>query len=226
MKRLIASFKGLTTVKKVGAIAGILVLVTVLGLAGLGKFSGNSAIHRAKQPSRLEKGKEAQKDKALRTGQGSSEGKKDEDLKEQAQSPEAKNLPPSPKGTTPSESAPGSEQAPAQAQSQTTTSEPQIQPAPPQTQTQPAPSEKSPSQTAAPDTSDQPPSTTVGEEDEEPPSTPSEAKFVGSIKTMIYHTADCPLGKKIPSDEQIWFGDSSEALDLEYNPCNECNPPH
>lgn len=216
MKKLIVWFKGLSIGKKVGVgVMGALVLFTIFGLVNLGKFSENSAIFRTRQPSRLERSKPAQKDEILKNRQKLSESKQDENLKEQAQPPEKTE------SQTPSENASKAEQPPAQSQNEPQTSGKSESP------TQPAPSEKSPPETVqAPDTSGQPPSASVTEDNDESPSAPSEAKFVGSLKTMIYHTLDCPLAKKIPQEERIWFSSPDEALDLEYNPCTMCPTPN
>lgn len=230
MKNLVVWFKGLSIRKKIASgLAGVLVLVIVFGLASLGKFPEKPSPLKSGQPSRLERSESVKKSTDLDSRRELSENKRRESSQEQPQSPEAKDSSPSPtESQTPSENVSKAEQLPAQSQTQTT-GEPKLpsQTAQSETQSQTqTQAQLTPSQQSTPSTAPQPPSSPAAEGDEEDPPAPTEAKFVGSIKALVYHTLDCPLAKKISQDDKILFSSSDEALDLEYNPCTSCNPPH
>lgn len=212
MTKLIVWLKSLSIIKKVGiALAVILVLFVIAGVANLGKFSEKPRGFKTKQPIKLERDKSVKKDPDKETRRGLGEGKEAEDQAASENVSKTKQPP-----TQSQQGQTTAEQPPAQSQSQTT-GEPQ---------TQPAPSGKTSPETApAPETSNDQTSVSSAEDDDGS-SSPAEANFVGSIKTMIYHTPDCPLAKKIPPEEQIWFSSPEEAIDLEYNPCTMCATPN
>jgi len=46
-----------------------------------------------------------------------------------------------------------------------------------------------------------------------------EGKFMGSINSSKYHWPDCPFGKRISEQNQIWFESEKEAQDAGYIRC-------
>lgn len=43
-------------------------------------------------------------------------------------------------------------------------------------------------------------------------------KFVGSVNSNLYHHIDCPLGKRIKEENQVWFDSVEEAEAAGYQP--------
>lgn len=55
-------------------------------------------------------------------------------------------------------------------------------------------------------------------------STPG-GKYVGSIKSNVYHYPTCECVKQIYPRNLIWFASETEAKNKGYRPCKVCNPP-
>lgn len=45
-----------------------------------------------------------------------------------------------------------------------------------------------------------------------------QGKFVGSVNSDLYHHSDCPLGRRIKEENQVWFDTVEDAEDAGYKP--------
>jgi hypothetical protein len=54
---------------------------------------------------------------------------------------------------------------------------------------------------------------------------PSNATYVGSVNSDVYHYPSCQYAKQIHTENQIWFSSSEDARAHGYHPCSVCNPP-
>ena len=53
-----------------------------------------------------------------------------------------------------------------------------------------------------------------------------EIKFAGYRKGKIYGTLTCKSGKRMKTENRVFFLDEQEALELNYRPCGHCMPEH
>lgn len=52
----------------------------------------------------------------------------------------------------------------------------------------------------------------------------SEARYVGSYKTSIFHRINCSMVANIPENDRVYFPGLDEAFDIGYDPCSSCRP--
>lgn len=57
------------------------------------------------------------------------------------------------------------------------------------------------------------------------PATQAEGKYVGSIKSVVYHYPSCRYAQQIHPENERWFSSAKEALNAGYRPCEVCKPP-
>ncbi|MDN5363982.1 MAG: micrococcal nuclease [Eubacteriales bacterium] len=56
------------------------------------------------------------------------------------------------------------------------------------------------------------------------PSTSKETKYIGNIRSRIFHRPDCQWAQKIALRNRVEFKSREEALEAGYRPCNVCSP--